>query len=204
MRGPKGKLALAVTGASGAIYGLRMAQWLSGQGYPFYFTVSSQGKIILKEETGIDLREGNEEAALRRAIKDHRRRLSYLDVNDLSAPISSGSSRCPALVVIPCSMGTLGRIACGISSNLIERAADVMLKEGRRLVLVPRETPLNAIHLENMLRLSRAGACIIPAMPAFYHSPARVEDLIDFVVGKVLDALSIDHTLFRRWKSGPA
>ena len=107
------------------------------------------------------------------------------------------------MVVVPCSTGTLGRIAGGVSDNLITRAADVCLKERRRLILVPRETPLSAIHLENMLRLAQAGAVVLPAMPGFYHRPQSVQDLVDFVVGKVLDRLGVDHALFRRWR-GPA
>jgi len=196
----RGKIAMAVTGASGVVYGLRMAEWLVQNSRSFYFMVSPKGRIVLKEEVGLDLKEGREEALLRKRFRDKKGFLTFLDEDDLLAPPASGSSQCPAFVVVPCSMGTLGRIAAGISSNLIERTADVMLKEGRKLILVPRETPLNAIHLENMLRLSHAGAHIIPAMPGFYHHPMKLDDLVDFVVGKILDILGINHDLFERWE----
>src|SRR6185369_5457820 len=126
-------------------------------------------------------------------------RLAYYAEDDFYAPIASGSSAADAMVVVPCSMGTLSRISCGNSGNLLERSADVMLKEGRPLVLVPRETPLNAIHLEHMLKLARLGVRIVPAMPAFYQRPQSLDDLVNFVVGKVLDSLGVEQSLFRRW-----
>jgi 4-hydroxy-3-polyprenylbenzoate decarboxylase len=126
----------------------------------------------------------------------------YYPIEDVGASIASGSFRTAGMAIVPCSMGTLSGIAQGASGNLLERAADVMLKEGRPLVLVPRETPLNAIHLEHMLRLARLGVRIVPAMPAFYHRPRTMEDLVDFVVGKILDAMGIDHELFKRWGDG--
>ena len=127
------------------------------------------------------------------------RHLEHVGCDDLFAPIASGSSVPDAVIVAPCSMGTAGRIAAGLSGNLIERVADVALKERRELLLVPRETPLNAVHLENLLKLSRTGAQVLPAMPAFYHRPQSVAELVDFVVGKILDNLGIDHALFTRW-----
>jgi 4-hydroxy-3-polyprenylbenzoate decarboxylase len=120
------------------------------------------------------------------------------------APVASGSNPADAMVICPCSMGTLAAIACGLADNLIERAADVMMKEHRPLVLVPRETPLSAIHLENMLRLTHAGAVILPANPGFYHHPVKIEDLIDFVVARVLDQLSVPHQLIARWGEAPS
>jgi 4-hydroxy-3-polyprenylbenzoate decarboxylase len=125
--------------------------------------------------------------------------LRVFDPMNLAAPISSGSFACAGMAIVPCSTGTLGRIANGISSNLIERAADVSLKERRRLVVVPRETPLNEIHLRNMLALRQAGADILPAMPAFYHKPRHISDLIDMIVGRVLDRLGVENELFHRW-----
>jgi 4-hydroxy-3-polyprenylbenzoate decarboxylase len=163
--------------------------------------LSKAGAAVLKYECGIDW-EGDE-ATVTRCMREQFQvdadRLHHYAVDNLFAPIASGSSAPDALVICPCSMGTLGRIAAGISGTLIERSADVMLKERRPLVIVPRETPLHDIHLENMLKLSRMGVRIVPAMPAFYHGPRTMQDLVDFVVGKVLDSLGIEHQLFKRW-----
>jgi 4-hydroxy-3-polyprenylbenzoate decarboxylase len=123
----------------------------------------------------------------------------FFDIDDLFAPPSSGSYRLDGLVILPCSMGSVGRIASGISSNLLERASDVMLKERKQLIICPRETPLNSIHLENMLKLSRCGVNIVPTSTAFYYKPKTIEDIIDFHIGKVLDILGINHSLFKRW-----
>ena len=191
---------VALTGASGSMYGLRLAEQLCLNGFQVTFTASCSGTLVCREETGLDL-SGDLDKAQQR-LHDHLEisdgiRLVHPD--DLFCGAASGSSAPDALVVCPCSMGTLARIACGISGNLIERAADVMIKERRPLLLVPRETPLSTIHLENMLRLSRAGVQMVPAMPAFYHGPESVIDMVDFVVGKVLDQLGVEHELYRRW-----
>jgi flavin prenyltransferase len=193
--------ALAITGASGAIYGLRVAEELLRGGARVSLVISAAGLAVIREECGLDW--GGDEAELLEQIKGH---CAYTGDNlfcyaekDLFAPIASGSSAPDAMIIVPCSMGTLSRVSCGNSGNLVERAADVMLKEGRPLVLVPRETPLNAIHLENMLRLSRLGVKIVPAMPGFYQHPETLQDLVDFVVGKVLDSVGVEHRLFRRW-----
>jgi 4-hydroxy-3-polyprenylbenzoate decarboxylase len=162
--------------------------------------LTRSGLDVLRYETGLEW-EGtpSQRRQLMRDYFEGSSRLEHYDEQDLFAPVASGSSAPAAVVVAPCSMGSAGRIAGGMSGNLIERVADVALKEGRPLLLVPRETPLNQIHLENLLRLARAGARIVPAMPAFYQRPQSVADMVDFVVGKVLDSLGISHQLFQRW-----
>lgn len=191
---------VALTGASGSVYGLRLVEQLCLNGIAVTFTASCSGTQVCREETGLDLSGDPAKAAQRLyAHLEVETGLEMVHPDDLFCPAASGSAAPDAMIVAPCSMGTLARIACGISGNLIERAADVMLKERRPLLLVPRETPLSAIHLENMLRLSRAGAQIIPAMPAFYQRPESVIDMVDFVVGKVLDQLGVEHDLFKRW-----
>jgi 4-hydroxy-3-polyprenylbenzoate decarboxylase len=194
------RIFLAISGASGSIYGLGLARELCRSGVELYFCATASGMLVCRDETGLDLT-GDLSAATERLC-------SYLGVengirmvsnDDLFVAPASGSAAPDAMIVAPCSMGTLARIAAGISSNLVERSADVMLKERRPLLLLPRETPLSEIHLENMLRLARAGARIIPAMPAFYHRPETVSDMVGFVVGRVLDQAGIDHDLYRRW-----
>jgi len=191
---------VALTGASGSFYGLRLVEQLCLSGIAVTFTASCSGTQVCREETGLDL--SGEPARAAERLYTHlevETGLEMVHPDDLFCSAASGSAAPDAMIVAPCSMGTLARIACGISGNLIERVADVMLKERRPLLLVPRETPLSTIHLENMLRLSRAGAQIIPAMPAFYHRPDSVIDMVDFVVGKVLDQLGVEHDLYRRW-----
>jgi flavin prenyltransferase len=191
---------VALTGASGSMYGLRLVEQLSLNGFQVTFSASCSGTIVCREETGLDL-SGDLDKALQR-LYDHleiNSGIRLVHPDDLFCGAASGSSAPDALVVCPCSMGTLARIASGTSGNLIERGADVMLKERRPLLLVPRETPLSDIHLENMLKLSRAGARIIPAMPAFYGRPESVLDLVDFVVGKIMDQLGIENDLYKRW-----
>lgn len=194
------QIVVAITGASGSIYGLRLTEELLRADCRVVLLLSKSGLDVLRYENGLEW-EGST-AERRELMRDYfggSHHLQHYGMEDLFAPIASGSSAPDAVVVAPCSMGTAGRIAAGIGSNLLERTADVALKEGRELLLVPRETPFNVIHLENLLRLARAGARIVPAMPAFYHQPQTVEDLIDFVVGKVLDSLKIPHQLFQRW-----
>jgi len=196
------RVALALTGASGAVYGLRLAQELLRSGVRVSMLITPAGFEVLKQECGVDWGGADSVSAeLRRHFGADAGALSYYAGNDFNAPIASGSSAPDAMIVAPCSMGTLSRISNGNSGNLLERSADVMLKEGRPLVLVPRETPLNAIHLEHMLKLARLGVKLVPAMPAFYQRPETLEDLVDFVVGKVLDSIGVEHTLFRRWGS---
>lgn len=195
--------AVGITGGSGAPYALRLLNALAASGHEIHAVISPAGEKVMQLESGIrlprTLRE--KEAAIIRAaeMEEGKGTLRLFDHMNLAAPISSGSFRCAGMAIVPCSTGTLGRIASGISSSLIERAADVALKERRRLVLVPRETPLSEIHLRNMLTLRRAGADILPAMPAFYHRPKTIADLVDMVVGRILDRLGVENSLFYRW-----
>ncbi len=181
-------LVIALTGCSGVIYGVRLLEVCKELGIETDLIVSPAAGQILKLE-------------LDKAPDDLKKLAtrSYPH-DDLAAPISSGSVSTDGMVIAPCSMKTLGSIASGVTSDLISRAADVTLKQERPLILVPRETPLNLIHLENMVRLKRAGATILPAMPAFYHDPRDISDLVDFVVGKVLDILRVEHKLYQRWQ----
>ncbi len=195
---------VALTGASGAAYGLRLVEELLKRGDDVELVISPSGFLILKEELGLSLKGRDAATALTGflKLKGHKTpgRLKSYDVSDISAPIASGSSLKRAMVVCPCSMGTLARISAGVSGNLIERAADCVLKESGLLVLVPRETPLSAIHLENMLKLKNAGAVILPAMPGFYFKPETIDDMVDFMVGKILDSLGIENDLYKRWQ----
>jgi 4-hydroxy-3-polyprenylbenzoate decarboxylase len=193
---PYRPITLALTGASGAPYGVRLLRALVEIDVPVQLIVSATGWRLLAEELDIA-----GEAALRAATGDWSRVTLYADT-DRGATPASGSAPSAGMAICPCSMGTLASIAQGTTRSLIERAADVALKERRRLVLVPRETPYSAIHLENMLRLTRAGAVVLPASPGFYHRPERIDQLVDFVVGRVLSQLGLDHALGPRWQSG--
>ncbi|MFQ5503300.1 MAG: UbiX family flavin prenyltransferase [Planctomycetota bacterium] len=190
--------AVAMTGASGAAYGIRLIEALSEAGHEVHFMLSGPARRVLCYEEGLDLGSGPPD--LERLFRCPERVL-YHPNDAVEAAPASGSAGIEALVVCPCSMGPLARIAHGYSIGLIERAADVMLKEGRTLVLVPRETPLGLLHLENMQRLAQLGAVLLPAMPGFYHRPESVQDLIDFVVGKILGRLRVESRLCRRWKT---
>jgi len=187
---------LGITGASGAPYAVRLLRALNESATPVRLIISGYGWRLLAEESGI---EG--EAELRAATSDWSR-VELYDPLDRGATPASGSARSRGTVICPCSMGTLASIAAGTSRNLIERAADVALKERRPLILVPRETPLSLVHLENMLRLTRAGATILPAAPGFYHRPQTMSELVDFVVARILDHVGVEHEVGRRWRSG--
>lgn len=189
-------IVFGLTGASGAPYGVRLLQMLAAAGRPVSLIVSSHGLRLLQTETNIQSMDD-----LRTEVGDVAwdRWITPFDNNDRGAPPASGSALSAGMVICPCSMGTLSAISVGASRSLIERAADVALKERRKLVLVPRETPLSAIHLQNMLRLTRAGAVVMPAAPAFYHKPKEIGDLVDFVVARVLDQLGVEHRLGKRW-----
>ena len=187
---------LALTGASGARYGVRLLAALVDLRVPVHLIVSATGWRLLAEEMDIDGEDG-----LRSATGDWSKVIAYAD-SDRGATPASGSTASAGMIICPCSMGTLASIAQGTTRSLIERAADVVLKERRRLILVPRETPYSAIHLENMLRVTRAGAVVLPASPGFYHRPAAIDDLVDFVVGRILSQIGIPHGVGPRWQSG--
>ncbi|HET6228868.1 MAG TPA: flavin prenyltransferase UbiX [Longimicrobiaceae bacterium] len=193
---PGAPITFGVTGASGAPYAVRLLRALNEAATPVRLIVSSYGWRLMAEESGID---GVD--ALRAATGDWSR-VELYDSLDRGATPASGSAPSAGMVVCPCSMGTLASIAAGTSRNLVERAADVALKERRPLVLVPRETPLSLIHLENMTRLTRAGATVMPAAPGFYNRPQSIDDLVDFVVARILDHLGVQHGIGRRWRSG--
>src|SRR5438128_12457609 len=188
---------LGITGASGAPYAARLVQALAASDCELGLCISRAGYEVLATELYRDLSLPQDEIA-QRLIGDADGITVYSE-RDWKSPYASGSAEVDAYVICPCSMGTLGTIASGAMSNLIHRAASVALKEGRRLVLVPRETPLSAIHLENMLRLRQAGAVILFAAPGFYHGAETVDDLVDFVVARCLDQLGLEHALIRRW-----
>ena len=182
------KLVVGITGASGSIYALRLIEVLRQAGHEVHAVVTDSGWQVLDYECGVS-----------REILAKRVAVLY-DNDNVGAAIASGSFRADAMVVLPCSMKTAASIAHSMSDNLLTRAADVMLKEGRKLILVPRETPMHAIHLENLLKLAQLGVRIMPAAPGFYHRPKTIEDLVDMLVGKICDQLGIDTDLFARWE----
>jgi 4-hydroxy-3-polyprenylbenzoate decarboxylase len=187
-------IVLAITGASGAPYAVRLLEVLATHKVPTWLLVSGHGWRLLEEECGI---EG--EPALRTATGGDWDSVTVFDDKDRGAKPASGSARTAGMVVCPCSMGTVAAIAHGTSRSLIERAADVTLKERRRLILVPRETPLSLVHLRNLTLVTEAGAIVLPAAPGFYHRPAKIQELVDFIVQRVLDHLELDITLVQRW-----
>ena len=187
----KRRIIVGVSGASGAIYAYRLIQVLADSGIEVHFVASKAGLEVLEYECGLTM------VQLTQMV--HK----IYDVNRIDSAIASGSFPCESMVIVPCSMKTLGSLANGIAGNLLTRAADVTLKEGRKLDLVTRETPVHAIHLENMLKLSHAGARIVPACPGFYHRPQTIEELVDMLVGKICDTLNVDNDLFERW-TGPS
>jgi len=181
------RLVVAVTGASGVVYGKRLLEVLREKKVETHLIVSRAAEKVIEHE-------------LEMSRRDLERLASHVyEVDDLTAPLMSGSFKTDGMIIIPCSMKTLAGIVHGFADNLTLRAADVALKEKRRLVVVPRETPLNMVHLRNMLEAARLGVFVVPAMPAFYHKPKKVNDLVDFVVGRVLDCLGLEHKLFKPW-----
>ncbi|MDD5296280.1 MAG: UbiX family flavin prenyltransferase [Rhodocyclaceae bacterium] len=194
-------VAVALTGASGMAYGLRLIECLIRAGVQVQVAYSQVAQVVAKQELDISLpgRASEVQTDLAERYGAAPGQLRVYGREEWFSPLASGSSAPDAMVVCPCTMGTLAAIAGGLSDNLIERAADVVLKEGKKLILVPRETPFSVIHLENMLRLARAGAVILPANPGFYHRPQTVAEVVDFIVARILDQLSVPHELMPRW-----
>ncbi|MBS3797429.1 flavin prenyltransferase UbiX [Pseudoalteromonas sp. BDTF-M6] len=200
----KEPITLAFSGASGAPYGLRLLQVLIEQGHQVFVLISSAARVVFDTESGIKL-SGNEEKAtqqLSELIHAQDGQLKVFGKDNWFSPVASGSAAPKKMVVCPCSAGTVSAIATGASDNLMERAADVVIKERGQLILVPRETPFSEIHLENMLKLARMGVTIMPAAPGFYHQPESIADLVDFMVARILDHLGIAQTLTSRWGYG--
>ncbi len=194
-------ITLAFTGASGMPYGIRLLEILLQQGKRVYLLYSKVAQVVAQQEMNLALLSSAKEAEVffsrRYQVSDGQ--LRVFGREEWFAPVASGSNPADAMVICPCTMGTLAAVAAGMSQNLIERAADVMLKENRPLIIVPREMPFSVIHLENMLKLARSGAVILPANPGFYHHPQTVQDLVDFVVARILDHLNVKHDLMVRW-----
>lgn len=195
-------LVLAMTGASGAPYAVRLLQVLTRLGRTVHLTISASAIEVLREEMGLAVSPSRFDPAIFGDLETGR--VIYHHHADFSAGIASGSFRTGGMVVAPCSMSTLASIAHGITTNLATRAADVHLKERRRLILVPRETPLSLVHLENMAAVTRAGAIVLPAMPGWYHRPRSLDDLIDFMVARICDQLGVENDLAGRWGGEPS
>lgn len=194
-------IALAFTGASGMPYGVRLLEQLIASGQRVWLVYSQAAQIVAKQEMDLVLSPQPRECE-RMFIERTGAKPGQLHVygrDDWNAPLASGTNPPDAYVICPCTMGTLGEVAAGMARDLITRGADVVLKEGRKLILVPRETPLSAIQLENMLKLSRAGAVILPPNPGFYHHPKDIDDVVNFVVARILDQLGVEHALMKRW-----
>ncbi|MCB1878289.1 MAG: UbiX family flavin prenyltransferase [Chromatiales bacterium] len=195
------RIALALTGASGAQYGLRLLECLLQAGEGVDLMISRPAQVVLGMETDLQLpgRATDIRRVLNARYGDPGERLRVFGGEEWTAPLASGSNAPRAMVVCPCTMATVASLSAGLSRSLIERAADVVIKEQRKLILVPRETPFSALHLENMLRLARMGVVVLPANPGFYHRPSTVQDLVDYVVARVLDHLGVSHELGPRW-----
>jgi flavin prenyltransferase len=197
----KKRILVGVTGASGSLYASRLIEELSTRAEMVYLVLTENGRAVAEHEL-----DPKSKSVLLQILKDPKKapsdhNMRLFDCRDLFAPIASGTNTVDAMVIVPCSMGTMARIAQGISGNLLERSADVVLKQRRQLVICPRESPFNRIHLKNMLELSDAGAEVLPLMPGFYHKPKSMEDLVDFCVGRILDQLGFDHDLYKPWNN---
>lgn len=197
----KKTITLALTGASGMPYGIRLLEILLKQGHQVYLLYSQAAQIVAQQEMTLTLspRPKETEAFLNGYFNIEPGLLKIFGREEWFAPVASGSNPADAMVICPCTMGTLSAVAAGLGQKLIERAADVMLKEQRKLIIVARETPFSAIHLENMLKLARSGAVILPANPGFYHLPESIQDIVDFIVARILDQLGVEHALMPRW-----
>ena len=200
---PVKTITLALTGASGMPYGMRLLECLLKGGQRVHLVYSQAAQIVARQEMDIVLpgRPQDAERMLTERLGEYSGKLCVFGRDDWYAPMASGSNPGDAMVICPCTMGTLAKVAAGISDDLIARAADVMLKERRTLILAPREMPFSVIHLENMLKLAKAGAVIMPPNPGFYYQPASVQDMVDFVVARILDHLGIENSLMPRWGS---
>lgn len=199
------QISLAITGASGAPYALRLLAQLVAADYQVFLMISSAAKVVFATEEGLQIPSGKELAAnwFRKHFNAKQEQIVLCGKEDWFSPVASGSSAPKQMIICPCSTGTLSAVARGACDNLIERAADVTIKERGQLILVPREMPLSTIHLENMLTLSKMGVTIMPAAPGFYHKPERIDDLVDFVVARILDHLGIEQALVSRWGYKP-
>lgn len=199
------RILLSITGASGSIFAERLAEYLcQAEDVARVYIVASKAAVQVVQH---ELKPHSDRFSLREVLKDKKsshdasEKMRVFDCDDLFSPLASGSAASTHTVILPCSMGTMARIAGGISSNLIERSADVALKQNRPLIICPRETPLNQIHIKNMLTLSQAGAQIAPLMPAFYQKPETLDDMVDFMVGRVLELLEVKHELYKPWNA---
>ncbi|MBP6058268.1 MAG: UbiX family flavin prenyltransferase [Nitrosomonas sp.] len=203
MKNPQ-TITLALTGASGMPYGIRLLEMLLAEGKQVYLLYSQVAQIVAQQEMNLALPSRAKEAEVffNQLYCLPAGQLRVFGREEWFAPVASGSNPADAMVICPCTMGTLAAVAAGMSQNLIERAADVALKENRPLIIVPREAPFSVIHLENMLKLARGGAVILPANPGFYHHPQTIQDMVDFVVARILDHLGIQHALMPRWGAG--
>jgi len=194
-------ITVALTGASGMPYGIRLLEILLKQGHRVYLLYSQAAQIVAQQEMALALspRPKETEAFLNSYFNVEPGLLKVFGREEWFAPVASGSNPADAMVICPCTMGTLSAVAAGLGQKLIERAADVMLKEQRKLIIVAREAPFSVIHLENMLKLARSGAVILPANPGFYHHPETIQDIVDFIVARILDQLGVEHSLMPRW-----
>lgn len=196
---PTNTITLAISGASGIPYGLRLLECLLEKDKSIYFTISQAALMVIALETDLKFPKRGLQDFLCKQYSVSKQQLTVVSEHEWTAPIASGTGAADAMVVCPCSTGCLAAIATGMSDNVLERAADVMIKENRPLILVPRETPFSAIHLQHMLNLAQLGVTILPPNPGFYFKPTSVNELIDFVVGKILDQLNIKHKLVPKW-----